>query len=105
MVVIELNKSNFKDFIKNKFVLVDFWAPWCGPCRMLSPIIDEIAKEQSNLKVGKVNVDIESDLADEYQISGVPTLILFSDGQIVDQRIGFGTKNEILNWIKENFKE
>ncbi|MFN3910173.1 MAG: thioredoxin [Candidatus Anstonellaceae archaeon] len=97
----ELTKENFQKFINGKLVLVDFWAPWCGPCRMLSPILDQIEKEMPDVSFGKVNVDEQNELADQYQISGVPTLILFSKGNEVDKRIGFGPKNEIMEWLKE----
>ncbi|MCX8163711.1 MAG: thioredoxin [Candidatus Micrarchaeota archaeon] len=98
----KLTKQNFEQFIKaKKIILVDFFATWCGPCLMLSPIIDQIEKEVPDILVGKVDVDQESELADKFEISGVPTLILFSEGKILDQRVGFVPKNELIKWIEE----
>ena len=89
--MLTITKDNFEQEVlkSDKKVLVDFWASWCGPCRMLSPIIDEIAKETDKVKVGKVNVDEESDLASEYRISSIPTLVLLKNGKPVDSAIGY----------------
>jgi len=97
----ELDEKNFEEFIKKGLVLIDFWAPWCGPCRMLGPILDELEKEITYIKFGKVNVDQEANLAEKYQISAVPTLIIFKDGEEIDRRMGYGPKSEIRSWLEE----
>ena len=88
-----LNNSNFNETIKNGVVLVDFWATWCGPCRMIAPIIEELAEElKGKVKVGKVNVDEEPDLCDDYRINTIPTIMLFKDGKEVKKSIGYKEK-------------
>ena len=82
-------------------VLVDFWAPWCGPCQMLGPIIEEISQEVKDAKVVKLNVDESQEVAAKYNIISIPTVILFKDGQIVDTLIGFRQKQEYLNAINK----
>ena len=102
MSVIILNAENFdNEVLKNdKLVLVDFWASWCGPCRMVSPIVDEIAVENPDIKVCKVNVDDNQELAARYNVMSIPTLLVFKDGNIVNQMIGAKPKNQILAMIK-----
>ena len=97
MTTINVNKDNFKREVleSGKTVLIDFWASWCGPCRMVSPIIDEIAEERNDIKVCKVNIDQESALAMRYGIMSIPSLILFKDGEIVNKSIGLVSKEEI----------
>lgn len=95
---ITINSNNFNEEITNtnKLVLVDFFATWCGPCKMLSPIISEIANSYSNsIKVCKVNIDENQDLALKYNISSIPTLIFFKDGKLVKSSVGFCTKPEL----------
>ena len=101
MAVIELNESNFENEVEksNKTVLVDFWAPWCGPCRMLSPIVDEIAEEHSDIKVCKVNVDEEQALAAKFGIMSIPTLVIFKNGNIANKLTGVQPKSEILKTL------
>lgn len=101
MSVIEVKTDNFvKEVIESeKTVLVDFWAPWCGPCRMLSPIIDDIAKEHPEIKVCKINVDEQSDLASQFRIISVPTLFVIKNGEIVNQSSGLVTKAKILEML------
>ena len=103
MAVLTITRENFEKEVMNakETVLIDFWASWCGPCRMLSPIIDEIAEEKiPNLKVGKVNVDEESGLASQFGVMSIPTLIVFKQGQIVKSSVGFVPKEEVLKLIQ-----
>jgi len=97
MAVVHANDTNFQALVtENKKVVVDFWATWCGPCRMLAPIIEEIANEnQGSLKVGKVDVDEQSELAMKFGIMSIPTLILFKDGKPVAQSLGYKPKAQI----------
>ena len=103
MSAMNINKNNFHEEVMNsdKPVLVDFWAPWCGPCRMVVPIVDEIAAEHPEYKVVKVNVDEESDLASRFRVVSIPTLIVMKDGQIVEQSIGARPKNQILAMLQQ----
>jgi thioredoxin 1 len=97
----ELNDLNFEEFIsKNNFVIVDFWAPWCPPCRNLSPIIDEISKESKEFLVGKLNVDKDQKIAELYQIKSLPTIIIFKNSKEIGRIIGFLPKDKILEKIK-----
>ncbi len=90
---IELNASNFNDTIKEGVTLVDFWAPWCGPCRMIAPVIEELAEDfDGKAKICKVNTDEEQDIAIQYGIRSIPTILFFKDGQLVDQMIGAAGK-------------
>ena len=98
MSVINITKNNFAEEVLNsdKPVLLDFWASWCGPCRMVSPIIDEIAGERADIKVGKINVDEQPELAAEFKVMSIPTLVVIKDGKIVNQSVGAKPKNQIL---------
>lgn len=101
-MVVAITKNNFEEEVmkSDKTVLIDFWASWCGPCRMLSPIVDEIAEECSDIKVCKVNVDEESELAGEFKVMSIPTLFVIKNGKVVNQSVGVKSKTEILSMIK-----
>ena len=96
MSVQKLNQNNFNNAIANGTALVDFYADWCGPCRMVSPIVDEIAEERSDITVGNVNVDDENALAMKYGVMSIPTLIVFKDGQEKTRIVGARSKAAIL---------
>ena len=98
MSVINITRNNFQNEIINsdKPVLLDFWAPWCGPCRMVGPILEEIAGERSDIKIGKINVDEQPELASQFRVMSIPTLIVIKDGKIVNQSRGAKPKNAIL---------
>lgn len=98
MVEINLTEKNFEEEVlkEEKLVLVDFWATWCGPCQMLAPVLAEFAEEHKDkIKVGKVNVDEQRDLAIKYNITSIPTLILFKNGEIINISVGFHSKAEL----------
>ena len=101
MSAVTITKENFDEQVTraSKPVLVDFWASWCGPCRMVSPIVEEIADERSDVVVGKVNVDDQPELASKYGVTGIPTLILFKDGKVANQAVGARPKNAIIQML------
>jgi thioredoxin 1 len=103
MNIITITKDNFEKEVmqSKKPVLLDFWAAWCGPCKMVSPIIDEIAEEK-DVKVGKINVDSEKELANAFKIMSIPTLALVKEGKVVKTAVGFRPKEDILEMIEEN---
>ena len=101
MSVINININNFREEVMNsdKPVFLDFWAPWCGPCRMVAPIVEEIAEERADIKVGKINVDEEPELARRFGIMSIPTLIVIKDGTVVSQSMGAKPKGAILSML------
>lgn len=105
MAEVILTKENFEtEVLKSDIpVLVDFWATWCGPCMMLSPVIAELAEEfEGKIKVGKVNVDEQNELAMQYRVASIPTLLLFENGQLVKSSVGFMPKNELIETLGLN---
>ncbi len=102
MAVVNITNANFKEEVleSDKKVLVDFWAPWCGPCRMVSPIVDEIAEENSAIKVAKINIDEQPQLASQYGVMSIPTLMLFENGDVVDKAVGARNKSFILQMLE-----
>ena len=103
MAIIKLTKDNFEqEVLKSDVpVLVDFWATWCGPCRALGPVLEEISSEVSTVKIVKVNVDEQPELASQFRIMSIPTMILFKGGEVADKTVGLLPKDEVLNFIKK----
>lgn len=101
MAIINITQSNYDALVINsdKTVLLDFWAPWCGPCRMVAPILEQIAAERDDVVIGKVNVDEEMEIAREYGIVSIPTLIVVKNGMEVDKAIGYRPKADILDLL------
>ena len=101
MSAVNINKTNFQEEVtrSDKPVLLDFWAPWCAPCRMVVPIIEEIADERPDIKVGKINVDEQPELASQFHVMSIPTLVVMKNGQIVNQVMGARPKAAILAMI------
>lgn len=102
MTAINVNKNNFREEVINsdKPVLVDFWASWCGPCRMVAPVLEEIARENPDIKVVKINVDEESELASQFRVMSIPTLVVMKNGVVVNQSVGARPKGQILAMVK-----
>ena len=103
MSVITITKENFKSEVldSDKPVLIDFWASWCGPCRMMAPVIDAVAEERKDVKVGKINIDEESELASAFKIMSIPTIMLVDRGEVVNGAVGVRPKSDILALLDE----
>ena len=101
MSVLNITKENFENEVvkSEKIVLLDFFASWCGPCRMVSPIIDEIAEENEHIVVGKVDVDVQTELATKFQVYSIPTLVVLKDGKVLKQSTGAKSKAQILGML------
>jgi len=103
--VLTLTDANFDSEVKKGTVLVDFWAPWCGPCRMLGPVVEQLSEEmKGSLKVGKVNVDEQPDLSEKFEVASIPTLLLFKDGKVIANRVGAANKDALKEWIGASIK-
>ena len=103
--ILNLNQSNFSTTIhnENKLILVDFWAEWCAPCKMLAPILEEISKDlEEKILICKVNLDENQDLASKFSIKSIPTLLLFENGKLKDTKVGLLSKMDLLNWIDQS---
>jgi len=102
MASIKITKKNFEDEVlrSEKPVLLDFWAAWCGPCRMVAPTIEEIAKENEDIKVGKINIDEERELAAKFKIMSIPTLMVLKEGKVAATAVGVRPKREILKMLQ-----
>ena len=101
MSVYTITSENYQKEVaeSSRTVLLDFWASWCGPCRMVSPLIDEIAEELNDVKVGKVNVDEQPELAEKFGVMSIPTLVVLKNGNVINRRVGAGSKEEILSML------
>ncbi len=104
MSVVKITKDNFENEVINSEmpVLIDFYADWCGPCKILSPIIDQLSDEVSNIKVAKINVDEETELARKYEVMSIPTLAVFKNGEVVEKTLGVKSKRDILKMVEQN---
>jgi thioredoxin 1 len=102
MAIVNITNANFKQEVldSDKKVLVDFWAPWCGPCRMVSPIVDEIAEENAAIKVAKINIDEQPQLASQYGVMSIPTLLVFENGDVIEKAVGARNKSFILQMLE-----
>ena len=98
MEIVHVTKANFDEVVKNnpKKVLLDFWATWCGPCKMLAPILEEIAQERDDIVVGKIDIDEEMDLAVQFGITSIPTVCVMDGGEVVERSVGYRPKEDIL---------
>lgn len=102
MAVISINQNNFKEEVQAQqgIMLLDFWATWCGPCSMIAPIVDQVSEEE-NIKVGKINIDEERNLAYQFEIEAITTIILMKDGKEINRQVGFMDKNELKAFLQK----
>lgn len=101
MSIVNITKENYDELVKNsgKKVVLDFWAPWCGPCRALSPVLEEVAAELSDVIIGKVNVDEQEELSREFQIRNIPTMYFVENGEVKNKVVGLKSKEEIISLV------
>ena len=103
MATVKSTDETFDSLVKeNKILLTDFWAPWCGPCTQIAPTLEEISNEIKDIVVAKHNIDDEPNTPTKFGVRGIPTMLLFKDGQLASQKVGATTKSNIVSWIKEN---
>lgn len=101
-MLIEGNESNFNQLVNNDLVLVDFFAEWCGPCRMLEPVLDDVANDRSDFDIVKVDIDKNRALAQQFGVMSVPTLMIFKKGELIESKNGFMPKELLVNWVNEH---
>ena len=103
MAIVHVTKDNFDEVVlhSQKKVLLDFWATWCGPCKMLAPVLEEIAAERPDLVVGKIDIDAEMDLAMKYKVTSIPTLVVVKDGNTAATSVGFRSKADVLKFVDQ----
>ena len=107
MATVEITDDNFENTVlkADKFFLLDFWAPWCAPCKMISPVLEELSNEMSSkLTIGKINIDSELQTATKYGVRGIPFLLLFHNGEVIDQKVGAANKSSIKEWLETKVK-
>jgi len=105
MSTIKISDDSFEDEVinKGKPIIVDFWAEWCGPCKQIGPILEEISEEyKEKVRIGKLDVDENPEIASQYQIRGIPTMMLFNNGSLVDTKVGMSSKNDLIQWIDQH---
>tara|TARA_B100000686_G_scaffold226558_1_gene233823 strand:- start:20247 stop:20567 length:321 start_codon:yes stop_codon:yes gene_type:complete len=105
MSTIKISDNTFEEEVitKGKPIIVDFWAEWCGPCKQIGPILEEISEEyKEKIKIGKLDVDENPEVAGKYQIRGIPTMMLFNNGSLIDTKVGMSSKNDLINWIDQH---
>ena len=102
MEIIHGNENDFNSLIQDDLVLVDFYADWCGPCKMLAPILEEVASDRDSVKIVKINVDENENLAREFSIMSIPTLMLFKNGNQISRKVGFMQKEALDDWLNDN---
>ena len=107
MATVEITDDNFENTVlkADKFFLLDFWAPWCAPCKMISPVLEELSNEMSNrLTIGKINIASELQTGTKYGVRGIPFLFLFRNGEVIDQKVGAANKSSIKEWLESKLK-